>query len=490
MPDGVNKPLPADHPVVMRLAGGDKAVTLHYTVASDDLTRIVGIQAMQNYPFYFAVGLARAEVLADWRTQALVVTLSTFALFALIGALLIRMQRMRIREAGILRDLAQSETQYRSLAQMVPVGICHFDGSGRCTYVNDRHLQLTGRSRDELLGSDWSDFVHPDDSPKIRESWAHNEGTPFVCEYRYMHADGRLVHVLSEVEIETGADGMVSGYIVAQTDISLRKQAEAELLLAKLQAENANIAKTRFLAAASHDLRQPIQAINLFRDALNRTELSEEQKIISTFLSRSVQQLGELLYSLLDISKLDAGQVGPQMKELPVEELFKAVDAEFSTLAVQKKLRFKLSYPFKDMVVFADPGLILSVLRNLIGNALKYTERGGVLVAARKRHNSVLIQVWDTGIGIEPQYGEQIFDEFFQIGNRTRDRAKGLGLGLAIAKRMAQLFGGKLSYRSRFGHGSVFEISLPLAGAEAATEARDERASAPLSRTKDDVTAL
>jgi signal transduction histidine kinase len=129
------------------------------------------------------------------------------------------------------------------------------------------------------------------------------------------------------------------------------------------------------------------------------------------------------------------------------------------------------------MVVFADPGLILSVLRNLIGNALKYTERGGVLVAARKRQSSVLIQVWDTGIGIEPRYGEQIFDEFFQIGNHTRDRAKGLGLGLAIARRLAQLFDGKLSYRSRFGRGTVFEISLPLAGAEGGAAAVEGSAS-------------
>ncbi len=489
MPDGVNQPLAEDHPVVLGLAGGGKAVTLHYAAAPDNVMRIVGIQVMQNYPFYFAVGLARNEVLVDWRTQTLVVTLSTLLLFAFVGALLIRLRRMRVREAEILEDLAQSEAQYRKLAQMVPVGICHFDGSGCYTYVNDRHLQLTGRSRSELLGRSWSDFVHPEDLPRIRELWRNSQGEPYVCEYRYVHPDGRWTHVLGEVQIETGADGKMLGCIVAQTDISLRKRAEEELLLAKLQAESANIAKSRFLAAASHDLRQPIQAINLFRDALSRTELSEEQKVISNYLSRSVHLLGELLYSLLDISKLDAGQVRPQMKELPVEELFKAVDAEFSTLALQKKLRFKLFYPFKDMVVLADPGLILSVLRNLIGNALKYTERGGVLVAARKRHNSVLIQVWDTGIGIEPQYGEQIFDEFFQIGNRMRDRAKGLGLGLAIARRMAQLFDGKLSYRSRFGQGSVFEISLPLAGADAAAGTREASASAPLSRDADAATA-
>ena len=168
----------------------------------------------------------------------------------------------------------------------------------------------------------------------------------------------------------------------------LQRQVDAatrELLEKKDEAERGNRAKTRFLAAASHDLRQPIQAINLFRDALDKTELSGEQRSITRYLSLSVRALGDLLYSLLDISKLDAGMVKPQAREVLLESFFQSIDGEFSNLANEKHLRFKLFYPVHDVVMRTDPGLLLSVLRNLIDNAFKYTEHGGILVGFRRR---------------------------------------------------------------------------------------------------------
>lgn len=462
-PLDLNRPLASDHPIVGRMASGDKDVVLHYTAPPENIPMIVGISRMQRYPLYFAVGVGLDDILAGWRKQALVVGVSTLILFVLVGALLIRLGRMRVREAGILGNLAQSETQFRGLAQMVPVGICHFDSNGKYTYVNDRHMAMTGRTRDELLGSDCLSFVHPDDRAAIQHMWRHGgvAGQAFIGEYRFVRPDGALTHVLAEVQTEFAADGSPLGYIAALTDISQHKLAETELLAAKQQAERASVAKSRFLAAASHDLRQPIQAINLFRDALARTSLSEEQKTICRFLSKSVHSLGELLYSLLDISKLDAGLIRPQWKAVQVEDLFKALDSEFSTLARQKNLRFKLFYPFKDEVLVTDPDLMMSVLRNLIDNALKYTATGGALIGFRKRGTHGIIQVWDTGIGIEPEYGDRIFEECFQVGNPVRDRTKGLGLGLSIVRRTARLLGCEVVYRSRFGKGTVFEIELP-----------------------------
>ncbi len=466
----VNEHLSEDHPIPTHLLSGQGRMPLHYSAPPENVSRIMGVEPVPNYPFYFAVGFALGDVLAGWRTQALVVGVSMMLLLALVGLLLNRLGRMRVREAGILTNLEQSRMMFSELAQLVPVGICHLDRRGRCTFFNDRHVTLTGRNREQLMGSRWWEFVHPDDRRRILAARG-SRSTPersFVCEYRIVRPDGLQLHVIGEVQTERDSDGKVIGYIVAQTDISLLKATEEKLLVAKQEAERANRSKTRFLAAASHDLRQPIQAISLFRDALNRTDLSEEQKTILRFLSMSVNSLGELLYALLDISKLDAGLLQPDMKAVAVEDLFATIDAEFSSLARQNGLRFKFFYPLKEMYFYTDGGLLMSVLRNLIDNAFKYTAKGGVLVGVRKRCGYGLIQVWDTGVGIDPQYKELVFEECFQVGNVMRDRTKGLGIGLAIARRMARLLQGDVTFRSRPGRGTVFEIILPLVDENAA----------------------
>lgn len=472
LPAGANEALSPDHPVARRLASGEQTVTLRYTAETDRIARIMGIQAMSNFPFYFAVGVGQDEVLAGWRKQARVVGLSTLLLLGLLAVLLWRLRTLRRREAVMLTTLAQSAQQFRDLAEIVPVGICHLDLGGKYTYVNGRYLELTGRSRDELLGRDWSTCLHPDDRKAIGKSWGKRGmmACAVVAEYRLVRPDGQLIYVLGELRDELDGRGQVQGYLIAHTDITRRREIEAELRVAKQQAERSNLDKTRFLAAASHDLRQPIQAINLFRDALGRTALSEEQQRISNFLALSVRSLGEMLNALLDISKLDAGQFRPQMKAVPVDELFAAVDAEFSPLALSKGLRFKLFSPLRGLVLMTDPGIVFSVLRNLIDNAFKYTDVGGVLVGARQRGGRAIIQVWDSGIGIGPAVGQRIFDECFQVNNDVGDRSKGLGLGLSIARRMAQLLGGELGFRSRLGRGTVFEVSLPLANALPASD--------------------
>ncbi len=471
----VNQRLGSDHPFVKGIKPGERALNLHFVDALDGRSRIAGIQVVPDFPFYFVVGFGRSDVLAGWRSQVVVVALSTLLLFALVGALMRRLGRMRVREAGILDNLAQSETQFSELAQLVPVGIAHFDAEGRYTFVNSRHHALTGRGVEDSLGKKWSEFVHPGDRKKIADVWDRTVAPAhaFICEYRFVRPDGQITHVIGEVRPEIDSTGKVIGYIVAQTDITQRKRAEAELLVAKQQAESANLAKTRFLAAASHDLRQPIQAINLFRDALGRTALDEEQKTICNFLSMSVRSLGDLLYSLLDISKLEAGLVVPQLESVSVEDLLKAVDAEFSPMAQQKNLRFKLFYPIKDLVLQTDPRLLLSILRNLVDNAIKYSEAGGILVGARRRGRGMVIQVWDTGIGIGEQFGGQIFDECFQVGNSGKDRSKGLGIGLSIARRTANLLTGEVTYRSRPGRGSVFDICFSEASVRSAPDGEE-----------------
>ena len=225
----LNQPLAPDHPVVTKMASGAKSVTLHYAVQPEAISRIMGIEKMQNFPFYFAVGVGRDDVLAGWRLQVKVVVVSALLLFGLVGLLLFRLWRMRKREAGILGTLAQSEAQFRELAKMVPVGICHFDDKGKYTYVNDRYVAIAGRPRNELLGHVWSQYICQEDIEKLRAAWAYaaSSGNAFVSEYRYQHPDGQMKHVQGEVQADSDSGGHVLGYIAAVTDITQRKQAEA-----------------------------------------------------------------------------------------------------------------------------------------------------------------------------------------------------------------------------------------------------------------------
>lgn len=262
-------------------------------------------------------------------------------------------------------------------------------------------------------------------------------------EAELFHGNASLAHVVMERTAELSA-------------------AKLESQTAKAAAATAIMVKSRFLAAASHDLRQPMFAINLFEDALSKTPLNEEQRRIESSLSQSIRSLGDLLDALLDISKLDAGAITPKPKLIGVHELFSGIEAEFATAANAKALRFKLQFPTGNQALVSDGLLLQSLLRNLIANSIKYTERGGVLVGLRRRGNRAILQVWDTGLGIAPEHMSSIFDECFQVGNLERDRENGLGLGLALAKRQAHLLETEIICRSRLGKGSVFEFGLPL----------------------------
>lgn len=241
----------------------------------------------------------------------------------------------------------------------------------------------------------------------------------------------------------------------------------AESLEAKVsertrQLEEKERTKTRFLAAASHDLRQPIQAAGLFLDALARARLGPAEGRIVANLDAAIRSLRELLDALLDVSKLDAGTVEARIVMFDLVPLFERLGGEFAPLAYARDLRFRVRQPARPVYVRSDPDLTGVVMRNLIANAISYTERGGVVVGLRRRGRRAVIQVWDTGIGIAPAHQERIFEEFFQVGNPQRDRSKGLGLGLAIARRVADLMSCRLSCRSVPGRGSVFELELPL----------------------------
>ena len=232
---------------------------------------------------------------------------------------------------------------------------------------------------------------------------------------------------------------------------------------AQLKADQANLAKSKFLAAASHDLRQPIHAQGLFLEVLARSKLSASQYDALANARATWQASAEMLDTLLDFSRIEAGVVEPQMQDFQLQPLLNRIENELAPQADAKGIVYRSRETHG--AVRSDPALVALILRNLVSNAIRYTDSGGVLVACRARGRELLLEVWDTGIGIAPTQHSEIFREFHQLGNAERDRRKGLGLGLAIAQGLARALGHPLSLVSEPGRGSVFRLALPIAQA-------------------------
>ena len=230
---------------------------------------------------------------------------------------------------------------------------------------------------------------------------------------------------------------------------------------AREYAEASNLDKLRFLAAASHDLRQPVHAMGLFLEALSNTELNEKQRAIHRKAQSACDALGDMLGTLLDFARIEAGVVKCEPRAFALQPLLADLEREYSPQAEAKRLHFKLRCTA--LWAMADSSLASLILRNLISNAVRYTTEGGILIGCRRRRNRVLIEVWDSGIGIDASQHEQIFKEFFQLANTERSRMQGLGLGLAIAQKLAAVMQTQVTIRSRPGRGSVFTVALPLA---------------------------
>lgn len=224
-------------------------------------------------------------------------------------------------------------------------------------------------------------------------------------------------------------------------------------------ADEANLAKSRFLAAASHDLRQPVHALSLFVGALRGLNMEAEARRLVEQLEGSINAMDGLFNALLDISRLDAGIVQPAAQSFAIHPLLERICRDHRAEAAAKGVRLVL-HPCS-AAVHTDPILLERILRNLVSNAVRYTDRGRVVVGCR-RGGALRIQVYDTGRGIPAELHEQVFQEFFQLGNPERDRAKGLGLGLAIVRRLTALLDLRLELRSVPGRGSSFTLTVPL----------------------------
>lgn len=356
-----------------------------------------------------------------------------------------------------------SDTYFRNLLETAPDAMIIVDQEGRISIINGQAEKMFGYSRSELLGRKVEELL-PDG---IRERHLQHRATyladPIIrpmgtnMELAGQRRDGSLFPVeISLSPVDVGESRFVSSVI---RDVTERKQLESELIEARRAAELANKANTAFLAAASHDLRQPVQALSLLNGALRRTVDDPLAKEMVESQQLSLDAMTNLLNSLLDISRLDAGAIEPEFEDFPVRRLVDRLSAEFARQAKQKGLLFRAEDC--GAVIRSDPNLLTEIIQNLVSNAIRYTDMGQVTLTCRDAADGIALDVRDTGIGIDPGQIEQIFLEFHQC-KAPGASTEGFGLGLAIVRRLADLLGHRVDVESAPGKGSCFSIELPL----------------------------
>jgi signal transduction histidine kinase len=280
------------------------------------------------------------------------------------------------------------------------------------------------------------------------------QGRAGVSEWMIGHSNGSAFP--AELELIPMENG-VNGFLLSITDISERQRSQADLIAATRSAQSANQAKSRFLAAASHDLRQPIAALSLYAGLLKARALPEHDALMRS-VEDCVDSLAALLTDLLDISKLEAGVVKPVAADFAIDGLLSAIVSIHRGKAQAKGLRLRLRS--SALTVHTDRMLLHRVIGNFVDNALRYTTQGGVLIACRARQGKWWVEVWDSGMGIPDEKQSLVFEEFLSLGGDTQDR--GSGLGLAIAAKTASVLGVEIRLASRPGRGSLFAIELPV----------------------------
>jgi len=353
--------------------------------------------------------------------------------------------------------LRQREQYLRALLDNFPFLVWLKDSESCFLAVNEPFARAFGwPSAQSLIGRNDLDITKPD----LAEAYRADD--------RAVLASGVSKQVENLIEMDgqrrwfetykspVTIDGRVIGTVGFARDIGERKRSEAALRAATAEAKRANSGKSRFLAAASHDLRQPLAALALYIGVL-RSKIPPESLELLEHIQDCVDSLSELLTDLLDMSKLDAGVVTPTLSDFAIDELLVSLLSVHEAEAGLKSLRLRSRH--SSAVVHSDQMLLRRILGNFLSNAIRYTESGGVLLACRRHQGKLWAEVWDTGVGIAEENVEIIFEEFRQLDDAARNR--GSGLGLAIAAKAARLLGLEIRLHSRPGRGSMFAIELP-----------------------------
>ena len=414
-------------------------------------------------------------------------------------------RRKRTEEA--LRD---GERRIRLVTDAMPALIAYVDAEERYQFVNEPYRQWLDRPVVEILGRSMGDLLTPElydrrkgyadralagervdfeveltPSGSTAPRYAHVSFVPHRGEARQRLGFFTLMQDITErrradaaikeanetlerrVAERTAALTRLNAQL--QREVSERRDIEKALQLAKTEAEQANLGKTRFLAAASHDLLQPLNAARLFVSALADLDHPKPIRGLIGNVEISLGAVEDLLSALLDISKLDAGAVQPEITDFPIASLFGPLVTEYRAVANDHGLDFR-HVPSR-AVVHSDIRLLRSIIQNFLSNAVRYTRRGGVLLGCRRIGGALRIEVWDTGPGIPNDRLDEIFEEFRRLDRGSGDD-RGIGLGLAIVRRAAKMLALPIDTRSMLGRGSVFAVTVPLGRKEPTAQRR------------------
>jgi signal transduction histidine kinase/Na+/proline symporter len=408
----------------------------------------------------------------------------------------------------LLDETSQALTFNRRLLDAtldnITQGVSVVDSSQRLIGWNSRYEELmnyppgmvhVGESVADLIryNGEMGRFGDVDVEQEISKRLKHlRSGRPY--RYQSLFIAGKVIEI-------SGQPMPGGGYVTTYTDITESKVVENELVEAKAlleqrvadrtaelqrtmaalqgakaEAEDANASKTRFLAAAAHDLLQPLNAAKLFAALLNehRRDMRDEQSGLVERIESSLIAVEDLLGALLDISRLDTAAPEPKMEVFPVTDVFTAIESQFSAAFAEQGLNLRISK--SSLFVRSDSALLRRIVQNFVSNARRYTPSGGVLIGCRRRGDKVAIQVVDTGVGIAPEDQQVVFDEFKRLGKRGKGTKRGLGLGLAIVTRIARLLDHDIAMHSSIDQGSTFEVLVPLADAADFVPARKRSA--------------
>jgi PAS domain S-box-containing protein len=362
-------------------------------------------------------------------------------------------------------SLRASESRFRETFAAAPHGMAIIALDGGFEEVNTALCRVLGREEAELLTLDVAAVSHPEDHNLELEAARRllaGDARVFSGEKRYLRPDGAVIQAHVSLALARDGAGKPRHFIAHVQDITRQVESETRLHEAIAASEQALLAKTRFLAAASHDLRQPLQALNMFVSVLSGRETDPSKQAILEKVERSLDGLSELMNTLLDISKLEAGAILPDPRPFNIASLIGRLAEEFVPVAEAGGLSLRMRAPA--ILLDSDPALIEVILRNLIGNALKYTDPGGrILVGVRLRDGGrrLRLDVVDTGHGIPEDQRQLIFEDFHQVRAAGRPSSGGLGLGLGIVSRVARLLGLEVAMESRPGYGSRFSVLIP-----------------------------